>query len=133
MFHRLYLQGDAVVALPRPGTKTAGPVAFELSGGRERYLATRAADAAPGDGEQVRLEYLNAPVNLVTPPHTPVPFSPALEDFYVATPDRVIEAVLNLIPWLHTIRPPLALVGIQPEFGNDIPAMWGDTQRALFQ
>jgi len=39
------------------------------------------------------LEYLNAPVQLVTAPHTPVPFSPALEDFYVPTPQRVVAAV----------------------------------------
>jgi pyruvate/2-oxoglutarate/acetoin dehydrogenase E1 component len=38
------------------------------------------------------LEYLNAPVKLVTAPHTPVPFSPTLEDFYVPTPGRVVEA-----------------------------------------
>ncbi|HEY3112044.1 MAG TPA: alpha-ketoacid dehydrogenase subunit beta [Chloroflexota bacterium] len=39
------------------------------------------------------LEYLNAPVKLVTAPHTPVPFSPALEDVYVPTPARVAAAV----------------------------------------
>lgn len=39
------------------------------------------------------LEYLNASVKLVTPPHTPVPFSPALEDIFVPTPQRVIDAV----------------------------------------
>jgi pyruvate/2-oxoglutarate/acetoin dehydrogenase E1 component len=39
------------------------------------------------------VEYLNAPVKLVTAPHTPVPFSPALEDVYVPTPRRVAEAV----------------------------------------
>ncbi|MFN8489679.1 MAG: alpha-ketoacid dehydrogenase subunit beta [Caldilineaceae bacterium] len=39
------------------------------------------------------LEYLAAPVKLVTAPHTPVPFSPVLEDFYVPTPERVVEAV----------------------------------------
>jgi pyruvate/2-oxoglutarate/acetoin dehydrogenase E1 component len=38
------------------------------------------------------LEYLNAPVRLVTAPHTPVPFSPALEDFYLPTPRRIAEA-----------------------------------------
>ncbi len=38
------------------------------------------------------LEYLNAPVQLVTAPHTPVPFSPALEDVYVPTPQRVVAA-----------------------------------------
>lgn len=62
MFHRLYPQGDAVVALPRPGTKTAGPVAFELSGGRELDPGTVPAEAAPQSGERVRLEYLSSPV-----------------------------------------------------------------------
>lgn len=38
------------------------------------------------------LEFLNAPVKLVTAPHTPVPFSPALEDYYVPTPQRVLDA-----------------------------------------
>ncbi len=38
------------------------------------------------------LEFLNAPVKLVTAPHTPVPFSPALEDYYVPTPQRVVDA-----------------------------------------
>jgi pyruvate dehydrogenase E1 component beta subunit len=38
------------------------------------------------------LEYLNAPVKLVTAPHTPVPFSPALEDFYVPSPARIATA-----------------------------------------
>ena len=39
------------------------------------------------------VEYLNAPVKLVTAPHTPVPFSPPLEDFYIPTPERVVSAV----------------------------------------
>lgn len=38
------------------------------------------------------IEYMNGPVRLVTAPHTPVPFSPVLEDFYVPTPQRVIDA-----------------------------------------
>ncbi|GAB4425444.1 MAG: alpha-ketoacid dehydrogenase subunit beta [Chloroflexi bacterium OHK40] len=38
------------------------------------------------------LDYLNAPVKLVTAPHTPVPFSPALEDLYVPSPARIIAA-----------------------------------------
>ena len=38
------------------------------------------------------LEYLNAPVKLVTAPHTPVPFSPALEDIYVPSPARIVQA-----------------------------------------
>jgi pyruvate dehydrogenase E1 component beta subunit len=43
------------------------------------------------------LDYLNAPVRLVTAPHTPVPFSPALEDFYVPTPERVVDAARSTI------------------------------------
>ncbi len=39
------------------------------------------------------MEYMNGPVRLVTAPHTPVPFSPVLEDYYIPTPTRVIEAV----------------------------------------
>jgi pyruvate dehydrogenase E1 component beta subunit len=30
---------------------------------------------------------------MVTPPHTPVPFSPILEDAYVPTPAAIAEAV----------------------------------------
>jgi pyruvate dehydrogenase E1 component beta subunit len=36
---------------------------------------------------------LDAPPQLVTAPHTPVPFSPVLEDFYLPTPERVVQAV----------------------------------------
>jgi len=39
---------------------------------------------------------LNAPVKKVTGPHTPVPFSPALEDAYRPTPEKVISAVHEL-------------------------------------
>jgi pyruvate/2-oxoglutarate/acetoin dehydrogenase E1 component len=36
---------------------------------------------------------LDAPPQMVTAPHTPVPFSPVMEDFYVPTPEKVAEAV----------------------------------------
>ncbi len=39
---------------------------------------------------------LNAPVKRVTAPHSPVPFSPVLEDLYVPTVERVLEAVAAL-------------------------------------
>ncbi len=39
------------------------------------------------------IEYLCAPVKLVTPPHTPVPFSPDLEDTYIPSPGRIVNAV----------------------------------------
>lgn len=36
---------------------------------------------------------LKAPIEMVTAPHTPVPFSPSLEDLYIPSPDRIAEAV----------------------------------------
>ena len=39
------------------------------------------------------LGYLDAPVQMVTAPHTPVPFSPPLEDYYVPKVETVVEAV----------------------------------------
>jgi pyruvate/2-oxoglutarate/acetoin dehydrogenase E1 component len=36
---------------------------------------------------------LKAPPRMVTPPHTPVPFSPVLEDAYVPTPERIAAAI----------------------------------------
>ncbi len=36
---------------------------------------------------------LDAPPQAVTAPHTPVPFSPPMEDFYIPSVDRVVQAV----------------------------------------
>src|SRR5512143_358126 len=41
-------------------------------------------------------DLLNGPVKRVTAPHAPVPFSGALEDVYVPTPERVVAAVREL-------------------------------------
>ncbi|MDA1477247.1 alpha-ketoacid dehydrogenase subunit beta [Bacillus changyiensis] len=40
---------------------------------------------------------LDAPIKRVTAPHTPVPFSPQLEDIYLPTPEKVINTVLELL------------------------------------
>lgn len=40
---------------------------------------------------------LDAPIKRITAPHTPVPFSPPLEDLYLPTPKKVIEVVSELI------------------------------------
>jgi pyruvate dehydrogenase E1 component beta subunit len=40
---------------------------------------------------------LKAAPRMVTAPHTPVPFSPVLEDLYVPTPDRVAAAVRETV------------------------------------
>jgi pyruvate dehydrogenase E1 component beta subunit len=39
---------------------------------------------------------LKAPIELVTAPHTPVPFSGVLEDMYIPSPDRIAAAVLKV-------------------------------------
>jgi acetoin:2,6-dichlorophenolindophenol oxidoreductase subunit beta len=36
---------------------------------------------------------LQAPIEMVTAPHTPVPFSPVLEDSYIPSSDRIADAV----------------------------------------
>ncbi|MBB2911988.1 pyruvate dehydrogenase E1 component beta subunit [Streptosporangium becharense] len=41
-------------------------------------------------------EFLRAPIRTVTPPHTPVPFSPVLEDVYVPDAACVTEAVRSV-------------------------------------
>jgi pyruvate dehydrogenase E1 component beta subunit len=38
-------------------------------------------------------DLLKAPIRMVTAPHAPVPFSPALEDIYVPSAARIAEAV----------------------------------------
>ncbi|MED4082310.1 alpha-ketoacid dehydrogenase subunit beta [Halalkalibacterium halodurans] len=42
-------------------------------------------------------DFLDAPIKRVTAPHTPVPFSPPLEDLYLPTPENVIQAVSELL------------------------------------
>jgi pyruvate dehydrogenase E1 component beta subunit len=38
-------------------------------------------------------DHLDAPPQTVTAPHTPVPFSPVMEDFYIPTAERIAAAV----------------------------------------
>ena len=40
---------------------------------------------------------LDAPIKLVTAPHTPVPFSPPLEQTYVPSPEHIAEAVRSIL------------------------------------
>ncbi|GHF49489.1 alpha-ketoacid dehydrogenase subunit beta [Seohaeicola zhoushanensis] len=40
---------------------------------------------------------LKAPVGMVTCPHTPVPFAPNLEDAYIPSVERIVEAVKNTL------------------------------------
>ena len=40
---------------------------------------------------------LDSPIKLVTAPHTPVPFSPPLEQFYVPSPERIADTVREIV------------------------------------
>ncbi|KAB2495368.1 alpha-ketoacid dehydrogenase subunit beta [Priestia endophytica] len=42
-------------------------------------------------------DMLDAPIKRITGPHTPVPFSPPLEDEYLPTPEKIIKVVSELI------------------------------------
>ena len=54
-------------------------------------IAALAADKAFGA--------LKAPVKTLTAPHTPVPFSPPLEDFYLPLPPKIVAAVRELVAY----------------------------------
>jgi len=42
-------------------------------------------------------DHLDSPPQMVTAPHTPVPFAPVMEDFYVPTPERIVAAVKDTL------------------------------------
>jgi pyruvate/2-oxoglutarate/acetoin dehydrogenase E1 component len=41
-------------------------------------------------------DYLDAPCKMITAPHTPVPFSPTLEDVYIPNVDTIVSTVKSL-------------------------------------
>jgi pyruvate dehydrogenase E1 component beta subunit len=42
-------------------------------------------------------DFLDAPIKLVTAPHTPVPFSPPMEQFYIPSPERIAETIRAIL------------------------------------
>jgi pyruvate dehydrogenase E1 component beta subunit len=42
---------------------------------------------------------LQAPIEMVNAPHTPVPFSSALEDLYIPDAQRIVNAVKTVTGW----------------------------------
>jgi pyruvate dehydrogenase E1 component beta subunit len=59
-----------------------------LTGGWAADLAAIAADEA--------FDWLDAPIKRVSAPDTPVPFAPVMEQFYVPSAQRVVDAVRSL-------------------------------------
>lgn len=41
-------------------------------------------------------DYLDAPIKRVTAPHTPVPFSTPMEQFYIPSPERIAQTIRDL-------------------------------------
>ena len=54
-----------------------------------------ATDIAATVGEEL-FGQLTAPIRRVTSPHSPVPLSPPLENAYIPSVDRIVEAVNSL-------------------------------------
>jgi pyruvate/2-oxoglutarate/acetoin dehydrogenase E1 component len=55
-----------------------------------------AADIAALIAEEA-FDALEAPILKVTPPHTPVPYAPSLEDAYLPSADRIADAVRRVV------------------------------------
>ena len=72
--------------------KTGRLVIVDESGPRCGMAADIAAMVA-----QKAFGALKGPIMQVTPPHTPVPFSPVLEDLYVPGPEQVVAAVQHVM------------------------------------
>ncbi len=58
-----------------------------------RKIATDIAAIVADKG----FDLLDAPIKRITAPHTPVPFSPVLEDQYLPTPDQIVSVTLELL------------------------------------
>jgi len=46
---------------------------------------------------ELAFDHLDAPPKMVTAPHTPVPFSPPLEDYYIPSVDKIVSVVKSLV------------------------------------
>ena len=60
-----------------------------LTGGWGAEVAARVADACLG--------YLEAPIRRVAAPDTPVPFAPVMENRYVPSVERILQAVRSVL------------------------------------
>jgi pyruvate dehydrogenase E1 component beta subunit len=60
-----------------------------LTGGWGAEVAARVADACIG--------YLDGPVRRVAAPDTPVPFAPVMENYYIPSVQRIIEAIRTVL------------------------------------
>ncbi len=59
----------------------------------EAYPRCSMASDVSGLISQNAFKALRGPIQMVTPPHTPVPFAPELEDLYIPSPEKIVAAV----------------------------------------
>jgi pyruvate dehydrogenase E1 component beta subunit len=63
----------------------------------EGYPKCGIADHVASIVSEEAFEYLDAPIRKVTPPDTPVPFSPVLEDFYLPDSKKIVETAKSIL------------------------------------
>ena len=56
-----------------------------VTGGWGAEVAARVADEC--------IDYLDAPIRRVAAPDTPVPFAPVMENYYIPSVERIVDAV----------------------------------------
>ncbi|MFQ5880336.1 MAG: alpha-ketoacid dehydrogenase subunit beta [Dehalococcoidia bacterium] len=83
------LDGDAIIASVQ---RTHRLVVVDEDNPR----CSMATDIAALVAERA-FDYLDAPIRMVTSPHSPSPFSPVLEDYYLPSSDRIAETVRGLL------------------------------------
>ena len=82
------LDGEAILTSVRKTGRLVVVDEAPRTGGFSAEIAAQAAEYV--------LDYLEAPVRRVTGPDCPIPASPALEQAYLPTPERVADAVVEL-------------------------------------
>jgi len=60
-----------------------------LTGGWGGEVAARVANSCIG--------YLEGPIRRVAAPDSPVPFAPVMENFYIPSVDRIVDAVKSVL------------------------------------
>jgi pyruvate/2-oxoglutarate/acetoin dehydrogenase E1 component len=82
------MDGDAILTSVK---KTHGLVVVDEDNPR----CSLATDVVALVADQA-FDYLDAPCKMITAPHTPVPFSPTLEDAYIPSVDTIVSTVKSL-------------------------------------
>jgi pyruvate dehydrogenase E1 component beta subunit len=82
------MDGDAILSSVK---KTHGLVVVDEDNPR----CSLATDVIALVADQA-FDYLDAPCKMITAPHTPVPFSPTLEDVYIPSVDTIVSTVQSL-------------------------------------